>query len=97
VLHIGHVERFNGAVQELKKLIENPFFIESRRVGPYDERVKNESIIMDLMIHDIDIVLNLINSEVVDIEARVVWFTQIPLILQLLPLYLKIMSLQIYL
>lgn len=70
VLHIGHVERFNGAIQELKKLIENPFFIESRRVGPYDERVRNESIIMDLMIHDIDIVLNLINSEVADIEAK---------------------------
>ena len=61
-LHIGHVERFNGAVQELKKIVRNPFLIESRRVGPYDERVKNDSIILDLMIHDIDIILNIVGK-----------------------------------
>ncbi|MCX8084727.1 MAG: Gfo/Idh/MocA family oxidoreductase [Calditerrivibrio sp.] len=70
VLHIGHVERFNAAVQELKKLINNPFLIESRRVGPFVERMKDDSIVLDLMIHDIDIILNLIGRDVIDIEAK---------------------------
>ncbi len=70
VLHIGHVERFNAAVQELKKLIDNPFLIESRRVGPYVERMKNDSIVLDLMIHDIDIIINLMNRNVIDVEAK---------------------------
>lgn len=70
VLHIGHVERFNGAVQEIKKLIDNPFLIESRRVGPYVERMKNDSIVLDLMIHDIDIIIHLMNRDVIDIEAK---------------------------
>jgi len=70
VLHIGHVERFNGAVQELKKIVRNPFLIESRRVGPYDERVKNDSIILDLMIHDIDIILNIVGKDVINVGAK---------------------------
>jgi len=70
VLQIGHVERFNGAVQELRKIVRNPFLLESRRVGPYDERVKNDSIILDLMIHDIDIILNIVGKDVIDIEAK---------------------------
>ncbi|MCB4203726.1 Gfo/Idh/MocA family oxidoreductase [Deferribacterales bacterium Es71-Z0220] len=70
VLHIGHVERFNGAVQELKKIVDNPYLIESRRVGPYVERMKDDSIVLDLMIHDIDIILNIMNKEVIDVEAK---------------------------
>ncbi|KAA0257736.1 Gfo/Idh/MocA family oxidoreductase [Deferribacter autotrophicus] len=70
VLNIGHVERFNGAVMELKKIVRDPFLIESRRVGPYAERMKNDSIILDLMIHDIDIILNILDDEVVDIQAQ---------------------------
>lgn len=63
VLHVGHVERFNGAVQELKKIVERPILIESRRLGPFVPRVRNDSVVMDLMIHDVDIVLGLIGSE----------------------------------
>jgi predicted dehydrogenase len=63
VLHVGHVERFNGAVQELKKIVERPILIESRRLGPFVERVQTDSVVMDLMIHDVDIVLGLIDSE----------------------------------
>jgi len=62
VLHVGHVERFNGAVQELKKIVENPILIESRRLGPFSPRVQKDTVVMDLMIHDIDIVLNLVDS-----------------------------------
>jgi predicted dehydrogenase len=64
VLHVGHVERFNGAVQELRKIVANPILIESRRLGPFVPRVQDDTVVMDLMIHDIDIVLGLVDSEV---------------------------------
>ncbi|MCK4651250.1 Gfo/Idh/MocA family oxidoreductase [Candidatus Babeliales bacterium] len=63
-LHIGHVERFNGAIQELKKIIQNPFLIECYRVGPFASRVQKDSVILDLMIHDLDLITNLVNSNV---------------------------------
>jgi predicted dehydrogenase len=63
VLHVGHVERFNGAVQELRKIVERPILIESRRLGPFVPRVQDDSVVMDLMIHDIDIVLGLVSGE----------------------------------
>lgn len=63
-LHIGHVERFNGAVQELHKIIDKPYLIEAHRIGPFAPRVQQDSVIIDLMIHDIDLILNLINSPV---------------------------------
>ncbi|MBI5376853.1 MAG: Gfo/Idh/MocA family oxidoreductase [Candidatus Schekmanbacteria bacterium] len=62
ILQVGHVERFNGAVQELKKIVKDPYLIESRRIGPFISRVKNDNVIMDLMIHDIDIILNIIGD-----------------------------------
>jgi len=63
ILHVGHVERFNGAVQELRKIVERPILIESRRLGPFAPRVQDDSVVMDLMIHDIDIVLGLVDGE----------------------------------
>ena len=63
VLHVGHVERFNGAVQELRKIVERPILVESRRLGPFVSRVREDSVVMDLMIHDIDIVLGLVDRE----------------------------------
>jgi len=62
VLHVGHVERFNGAVDELKRLVTSPILIESRRLGPFVPRVQKDTVVMDLMIHDIDIVLGLVDS-----------------------------------
>src|SRR5262247_2360770 len=62
VLHVGHVERFNGAVQELRKIVDRPILIESRRLGPFVPRVRKDTVVMDLMIHDIDIVLALAGS-----------------------------------
>jgi predicted dehydrogenase len=62
VLHVGHVERFNGAVQELKKIVDRPILVESRRLGPFLPRVQKDTVVMDLMIHDIDIVLTLVDS-----------------------------------
>ncbi len=69
VLHVGHVERFNGAVQELRKIVVNPVLIESRRLGPFVPRVQHDTVIMDLMIHDIDIVLGLVDAEIREIMA----------------------------
>ena len=64
-LHIGHVERFNGAVQELHKIVKSPIFVECKRMGPYTDRIKDDGVVLDIMIHDIDIILNLIKSKVV--------------------------------
>ena len=69
VLHIGHVERFNGAVQELKNIVFNPSLIECRRMGPFTERVRDDGVVLDLMIHDLDIVLRLMNEKVVSLSA----------------------------
>ncbi|MBI3629087.1 MAG: Gfo/Idh/MocA family oxidoreductase [Candidatus Rokubacteria bacterium] len=63
VLHVGHVERFNGAVQELRRIVDRPILIESRRLGPFVPRVQKDTVVMDLMIHDIDIVLGLVDAE----------------------------------
>src|SRR5438552_785840 len=62
ILHVGHVERCNGPVQELKKIVEAPLLVESRRLGPFEPRVQKDTVVMDLMIHDLDIVLGLVDS-----------------------------------
>lgn len=69
ILHVGHVERFNGAVQELHKIVVNPILVESRRLGPFVPRVQHDTVVMDLMIHDIDIILNLVDSEIRRVTA----------------------------
>lgn len=69
ILHIGHVERFNGAVQELHKLVDDPILVECKRMGPFVERMKDDSVVLDTMIHDIDIILNLIDSKVAQINV----------------------------
>lgn len=69
VLHIGHVERFNGAIQELKKIVHSPWLIESRRLGPFVSRIKEDGVVLDVMIHDVDIILNLVDSPVRQINA----------------------------
>ena len=69
VLHVGHVERFNGAVEELRKIVERPILIESRRLGPFVPRVQKDTVVMDLMIHDIDIVLALVDARAARLAA----------------------------
>lgn len=69
-LHIGHIERFNGAVQELKKIMSNPLLIECHRMGPFNARVSQDSVVLDLMIHDIDLIMNLVDAEVVNVSAH---------------------------
>ncbi len=69
VLHIGHVERFNGAVQELKNIVKEPIFIESHRLGPFVPRIQDDGVVLDLMIHDIDIILNLVDVKIKTMHA----------------------------
>ncbi len=69
VLQVGHVERFNPAVVEAVKYIENPQFITMNRLGPYDARMSNIGVVLDLMIHDLDLLLTLVNSEVISVDA----------------------------
>ncbi|EPG65071.1 Gfo/Idh/MocA family oxidoreductase [Leptospira wolffii] len=69
VLQVGHVERFNGAVLELGKIVTEPLLIESRRLAPYNPRIKDVGVVLDMMIHDIDIVLNLVKSPVKYLSA----------------------------
>jgi predicted dehydrogenase len=69
VLQVGHIERFNPAVMEAANFIKDPQFIEVSRLGPYDPRVAGIGVVMDLMIHDLDIVLFLVDSEVTRVEA----------------------------
>jgi len=66
---VGHVERFNPAFNSIKKIIQNPMFIESHRLSEFNPRGTDVSVILDLMIHDIDIVLSLIGSKVVNITS----------------------------
>ncbi|MFP6869004.1 MAG: Gfo/Idh/MocA family oxidoreductase [Nitrospinota bacterium] len=69
VLHIGHVERFNGAVQELSRIVRDPTLIECRRLGPFVARAMNDGVVLDLMIHDLDIILRLVEEEVTSLSA----------------------------
>lgn len=69
VLQTGHIERFNGAVSTVKRLVQDPVFIECDRIGPYDPRISDVGVVLDLMIHDIDIVLDLVQSPVRSVEA----------------------------
>ena len=70
ILQVGHIERFNGAVLELNKIVTEPLFIESRRLAPFNPRISDVGVVLDLMIHDLDIVVNLVKSEVTDVHAR---------------------------
>lgn len=69
ILQIGHVERFNPGFLALKKLVKNPFYIEAKRVAPFTGRGQDVDVILDLMIHDIDIIMQLVNEPVAQIEA----------------------------
>ena len=69
IIQVGHVERFNSAIQAIENLSNKPRFIEVHRLGPFTPRVKDVGVVLDLMIHDIDIVLGLTKSKVKNIDA----------------------------
>jgi predicted dehydrogenase len=69
VLQVGHIERFNSVMNGIREYIETPQFLESTRLAPFSTRATDVSVILDLMIHDIDIILDLIGSPVRHISA----------------------------
>lgn len=69
VLQIGHLERFNAGVMALAERIEQPRFIEAHRMGRFVGRATDVDVVSDLMIHDIDIILSLVDAEIVRIAA----------------------------
>ncbi|HEY9159801.1 MAG TPA: Gfo/Idh/MocA family oxidoreductase [Desulfomonilia bacterium] len=68
-LQIGHLERFNPAFANLRDSITKPMFIEVHRISTFKERGTDVDVILDLMIHDIDIILSLVHSNIVSVEA----------------------------
>lgn len=69
ILQVGHVERFNGAVRALNRIVKAPGFIECHRLSPFPQRGTDVDVVLDLMIHDIDIILSLVKSPVTQVNA----------------------------
>src|SRR4051794_29901577 len=69
VLQVGHIERFNPALSALENRLTHPRFIESHRLSPYPGRSTEIGVVLDLMIHDLEIVLHLVRSAVKSIDA----------------------------
>ncbi len=71
LLQVGHIERFNPAFRELNKIVNNEKIVvlEARRHSPHADRANDVSVVMDLMIHDIDLTLELVNSQIKKISA----------------------------
>lgn len=69
ILQVGHLERFNPAVEELEKIVTEPKFIEVQRLGSFSSRSLDIDVILDLMIHDLDIILALVKDKVKVIKA----------------------------
>lgn len=68
-LQVGHVERFNSAFTAVQKIVKNPRFIECHRLSPFPHRSLDIGVVLDVMIHDIDIILGLVKSEIRSVEA----------------------------
>lgn len=69
LLQVGHIERFNAAVAALEGRLAGVSFIHARRLSPFPNRSTDVDVVLDLMIHDIDIVLNIVKSEVISVDA----------------------------
>jgi predicted dehydrogenase len=70
ILQVGHIERFNPAIVAALPYISKPRFIEVNRLGPYDARTSHIGVVLDLMIHDIDMLFYLVKDKVVSFEAH---------------------------
>ncbi len=69
VLQVGHLERFNPAILAVAGSLHSPRFIESHRLAPFKPRATDVSVVLDLMIHDIDLIQNVVRSPIVSIDA----------------------------
>jgi predicted dehydrogenase len=69
ILQVGHLERFNPAIRQLEGVVKDPKFVECHRLAPFIERGTDVNVVLDLMIHDIDVIASLVRSPVVRVEA----------------------------
>ena len=69
ILQVGHLERFNAAVTAIEGIVTKPRFIESQRLAPFKLRGTDVSVVLDLMIHDIDLIQSIVGSPLVDVDA----------------------------
>ena len=69
ILQVGHLERFNPAIRRLEGVIKEPKFVECHRLAPFVERGTDVDVVLDLMIHDIDVIASLVRSPVTRVEA----------------------------
>src|SRR6266496_2223448 len=69
VLQVGHVERFNPVLSALEERLTHPRFIEAHRLSPYPERSTDIGVVLDLMIHDLEVILHFVRSSVQRIDA----------------------------
>jgi predicted dehydrogenase len=69
IFQIGHLERFNGALSGIEGRVGHPRFVESQRLGPFSGRGAEVDVVLDLMIHDLDIMLTLVKSTVKSLQA----------------------------
>jgi predicted dehydrogenase len=69
ILQVGHLERFNPAVAAVQKIVSRPMFFEIHRLGIFSPRSLDIDVVYDVMIHDLDILLSLVNSPVIDLKA----------------------------
>ncbi len=69
VLQVGHIERFNPVMEQLEACMSQPVFIESHRLSPFPKRSLDIGVVLDLMIHDLEIILHLVDSPVAHVDA----------------------------
>jgi predicted dehydrogenase len=69
ILQVGHLERFNPAIRALANVVTRPRFIECHRLAPFVERGTDVDVILDLMIHDLDVILSFVHGDVNSVEA----------------------------
>jgi predicted dehydrogenase len=69
IFQVGHLERFNSAILALEGTLGTPRFVESHRLAPFKERGTDVNVVLDLMIHDIDLIQSLVGSPIVSIDA----------------------------
>jgi predicted dehydrogenase len=69
ILQVGHLERFNPAIRALEKAIREPKFVECHRLAPFVERGTDVDVVLDLMIHDIDVIASLVRAPVRQVDA----------------------------
>ena len=69
IVQVGHIERFNPTINKLKELVDNPHYIEIERLAPFQARGTEVPVVLDLMVHDIDLILEMVNSPLEGIQA----------------------------